>query len=581
MNQWSSQCGRAQLYCGDCLAVMPTLPADSVDAIVTDPPYGLSFMGKDWDRGVPGEHFWREAIRVAKPGAHLLAFGGTRTFHRLTCAIEDAGWEIRDCVMWVYGSGFPKSLDVSKAIDKAAGVQFKASPASGVGFMGPDGRGGYNVTKNQLTRLGESTDAARQWSGWGTALKPSHEPIVWATKPLTLVPIDVILQAESNIGSLICLSLSHAKHAESLLRSSPNGLAGAAGSALLIAAAHRGLSSGELSGVMAMFKSPETAKTIWSIVESWSCILAAVSERQNTFTTSTVLKTTTALKTFNCLISEIIREVITPDGERKLGWLLSAPIVETSSSGASVMPARLTSVREVVSLLTERNIASIAESSFMPAARAGSSVLLDAITSTAESIRPSAELICVARKPLIGTVAANVMKYGTGAINVDGCRVGTDVVGWAGAGAGAGTWNAETCGLRKPGDARPVTGRWPANLIHDGSDEVVGLFPNDGDASAARFFYCAKADGEDREHGNTHATVKPNDLMRYLCKLIAPKDAIILDPFMGSGSTGVAAIQMNNRFIGIELGADHFEICKRRVAAAFDTFPLLNPKGNQ
>jgi site-specific DNA-methyltransferase (adenine-specific) len=107
------------------------------------------------------------------------------------------------------------------------------------------------------------------------------------------------------------------------------------------------------------------------------------------------------------------------------------------------------------------------------------------------------------------------------------------------------------------------------------------LFPYDGETSAARFFYCSKASGEDRDHGNTHATVKPNDLMRYLIKLVAPKDAVILDPFMGSGSTGVAAIQMHNRFIGIELGPDHFEICKRRVNAAFDTFPLFNPKGNQ
>ena len=109
-----------ELKQGDCLVVMPTLDAESVDAIVTDPPYGLEFMGKDWDNGVPGKHFWQEALRVAKPGAHLLAFGGTRTFHRLACAIEDAGWQIRDTLGWLYGSGFPKSLNVGKAIDKAA-----------------------------------------------------------------------------------------------------------------------------------------------------------------------------------------------------------------------------------------------------------------------------------------------------------------------------------------------------------------------------------------------------------------------------------------------------------------------------
>lgn len=126
------------LHHGDCLAVMATLVADSIDAIVTDPPYGLSFMGKGWDHGVPGEPFWKEAHRIAKPGAHLLAFGGTRTFHRLACAIEDAGWEIRDCLSWLYGSGFPKSKNLDGA-----------------------------------------------WQGFGTALKPAWEPVILARKPLS------------------------------------------------------------------------------------------------------------------------------------------------------------------------------------------------------------------------------------------------------------------------------------------------------------------------------------------------------------------------------------------------------------
>ena len=111
-----------EVITGDCLEVMPTLDENSVDAIVTDPPYGLSFMGKAWDHAVPGVEFWTEALRVAKPGAHLLAFGGTRLYHRLTCAIEDAGWEVRDCLMWIYAQGFPKSHNISKAIDKKKGV---------------------------------------------------------------------------------------------------------------------------------------------------------------------------------------------------------------------------------------------------------------------------------------------------------------------------------------------------------------------------------------------------------------------------------------------------------------------------
>lgn len=174
---------------GDCRAVMAGMDAESVDAICTDPPYGLGFMGKDWDHGVPGEHFWTEALRVAKPGAHLLAFGGTRTEHRLTCAIEDAGWEIRDKLCWLTGSGFPKSLNVSKAIDNAAGVEPVESPHPTNAC--PGGRwckcdtdnGRFSATKHP-PHYEYATDAARQWEGWGTALKPAIEYIVLARKPL-------------------------------------------------------------------------------------------------------------------------------------------------------------------------------------------------------------------------------------------------------------------------------------------------------------------------------------------------------------------------------------------------------------
>jgi len=172
---------------GNCLETLKTLADNSVDSIVTDPPYELGFMGKTWDAsGIAyNQDLWAECLRVLKPGGHLLAFSGSRTYHRMTVAIEDAGFEIRDQIMWLYGSGFPKSLDVSKAIDKAAGVSFTSEPASGVGFMTPEGAGGYNTTLNKLTRSGESTPEAQRWQGWGTALKPAHEPICVARKPLT------------------------------------------------------------------------------------------------------------------------------------------------------------------------------------------------------------------------------------------------------------------------------------------------------------------------------------------------------------------------------------------------------------
>jgi site-specific DNA-methyltransferase (adenine-specific) len=187
---------------GDCIEAMRELADESIDAIVCDPPYGLGFMGKEWDSLPPGLPWAQECLRVLKPGGHLLAFGGTRTWHRLAVAVEDAGFEIRDSIAWLYSQGFPKSLDVSKAIDKAAGAKrevvgvradFAAkhaaeasrgvSNARGYNESHDPGRGGYvnPQTVGQITA--PATPEAEQWQGFGTALKPSHEPIVVARKP--------------------------------------------------------------------------------------------------------------------------------------------------------------------------------------------------------------------------------------------------------------------------------------------------------------------------------------------------------------------------------------------------------------
>jgi len=408
------------LHHGDCLTVLRTLTDNSVDAVVTDPPYGLSFMGKKWDYDVPSEDIWRECLRVLKPGGHLLAFAGTRTQHRMACNIEDAGFDIRDMIAWVYGSGFPKSLDVSKAIDKAAGAEREVVGYSrGVAVEDNQGYGGFArggvgiVQKSaEIPVTKAATDAAKQWEGWGTALKPAMEPIT------------------------------------------------------------------------------------------------------------------------------------------------------------------------------------------------------------------------VARKPLVGTVAENVLTHGTGAINVDGCRVGTEK---------RETWSCGSANY-KVSKAEPwretkhmVQGRWPANIIHDGSDEVVGLFPDSkgsgpartlnrgqrddgwgmadqpgnlrdaGSGSAARFFYTAKASKADRERGlddaptitaavminrepdsagmkspssgagrtsgskNPHPTVKPIALMRYLIRLVTPPNGVVLDPFMGSGTTGLAARDEQKSFIGIERDDAYFHIAQHRL----------------
>lgn len=171
------------LHLGDCRDVLATIADNSIDSIVTDPPYELGFMGKAWDAsGIAYDvTVWQQCYRVLKPGGHLIAFGGSRTYHRMAVAIEDAGFEIRDQIQWIYGSGFPKSLDVSKALDN----KDYHRPGSKNNERGRDKTTGiYQYKYNEHTHTTPATDLAKQWQGWGTALKPAHEPAVLARKPL-------------------------------------------------------------------------------------------------------------------------------------------------------------------------------------------------------------------------------------------------------------------------------------------------------------------------------------------------------------------------------------------------------------
>ena len=412
---------------GDCREVMRNMPDNSVDAIITDPPYELGFMGKSWDStGIAYDvTVWQECLRVLKPGGHLLAFGGSRTYHRLACAIEDAGFQIRDQIMWVYGSGFPKSLNVSKAIDKQAGAEREV-----VGInpnvvriskeVGGSDFGGF--TKADATITAPATAEAKQWEGWGTALKPAHEPIVMARKPLD--------------GTVAQTVLTHG---------------------------------------------------------------------------------TGGINIDGCRVG------------KTGGGTLCADRDETGT--------------------------------------------------------------CKGHPTSNRSLGGGVMRHGKS----------------------------------------EVTGRFPANFIHDGSDEVLELFPPSnggafpkksnvptgrhyeggwgavdngsrtemGDGSAARFFYCAKASKKDRNEGldgfaekrpdertvtgmgtfeekgvakqaNHHPTVKPTDLMRYLCRLVTPPNGTVLDPFTGSGSTGKAATLEGFNFIGIEQSAEYVEIATARINHAKD-----------
>lgn len=619
-----------QLYLGDCLDILPTLAADSVDTIITDPPYGLEFMGKDWDQGVPGVRFWREALRVAKPGATMLAFGGTRTHHRLMCAIEDAGWELRDVMMWLYGSGFPKSHDISKAIDKAAGAERENL------YLSPNRRPGHENGKSWKQSSPDSmnyhitapaTPEAVEWEGWGTALKPAFEPIVLCRKPLTPVPFDGILSEVQNlIGGALCLLLSNVNNAGEISRLSPSVPGGASVSALMIAAVLHGAESGELYEKMDMFNSRETALTCLNIATLWSGILDGLSKHGSTFTTETETEVIIGLRTLRYLLSvnmpaEVILGVSHLAGcassVNDAGKSLTSGGVNTNKQN-DTFAAALVSLNTAESGTLARNAAGDLQAIIPSVVSALNHVRQLSTIDEGENLVPDWRPIIVAMKPRDGTFANNALTWGVAGLWIDGGRIPTN-----GEETGrdcsrqktpklapATGWNANSMiGLDSTGHGK---GRWPANLILDeAAAEMLGAqsgergqlvqgnykrkslkFPgsvyehswtredgNDTGAvysdtgTAARFFYCAKASRAERTNGGTienkHPTVKPLALMRYLCRLTkTPTGGTVLDLFMGSGSTGVAAVEEGRPFIGIEKERPAYETAEQRIEAA-------------
>lgn len=455
--------GKVELHCGDSLKFLKDIPNNWFDSIVCDPPYALvsivkrlgadnaapikvpaggsgayarasaGFMGKKWDTGETAfaVEFWAECLRVLKPGGHVVAFGGTRTYHRLACAIEDAGFEIRDMVSWTYGSGFPKSHNVSKNIDKrkfGSGevATFKAALAEAV------------------VRSGKTRKKINEECGFTMRFDVAFEkdPECWGCSLPTAEQYDAICRV------LAC--------------------------------------GGDVDGLIALREWPRTRmEKLYKVV--------GYEARQNS-----------------------------PNGIVSVG-------------------------RETVPILRELTAPGTVEAAEWEG--------------WGTALKPAVEPICLARKPLIGTVAENVLQHGVGALNIDGCRVGEGVLRSTGNGI-----RDRDDGYRMQGGVigGSELGRWPANLVHDGSDEVLAAFPQSasgsggrnplataqgfsgvgcgpkeiggftpyadaGTGSAARFFYTAKASGEDRNAGgqrvtgndrNTHPTVKPTDLMRYLCRLV-------------------------------------------------------------
>ncbi len=582
------------LYLGDCIEVLRAHGDNSVDACVTDPPYGLSFMGKKWDYDVPSVEVWREVFRVLKPGGHLLAFGGTRTYHRLAVNVEDAGFEIRDQIQWLYGQGFPKSLNIGLSADKAAGLS---------GDRGTAIKRGVNNLASQVLSGSETpkyegkTDFAKQWEGWGTALKPSFEPLVLAVKPLTGAGLVDSLVHECQSKLLVLIAKKYSASNQSV--------SDAAASIAQWNVEKNTHTPEGLSGAMATLRSESATTSSLSTELSWLDTLAAISLHVSTCTTETVTSLTTDLRTLKFLLSKSIQEGTIQEEIGQSGDSSSALLVGSLFTALSF---------KLNCILTHSVLESVSAA--------------DAV----KSFHPDANPIVLARKPLEKglTVAQNVQKWGTGAINVDGCRIGTQDVLSIGSGkialdkSGTGFDN-----YTNPGKQNSL-GRFPANVLLDETaaaalDEQVGYLAGAGNkigskkkagshfgneqtqmnlkydngGSASRFFYCAKASTSERNAGldgmaekfsatmnngighrehdpndpkaykrNFHPTVKPIRLMEYLCRLITPPGGIVLDPFMGSGTTGIAAKRLGFEFLGIELNPEYFEIATKRIENA-------------
>lgn len=571
------------LHHGDCLEILKTIPDNSVDSLVTDPPAGISFMGKEWDSAKGGRKEWvewmasvmRECLRVMKPGAHGLVWAIPRTSHWTATALEDAGFEVRDVITHLFGQGFPKSLDISKAIDKAAGAERKVVGTNGTRPIQTSGRinseaaanGKFEREQNFITA--PATDAAKQWAGWGTALKPAVERWILVKKPFISTAIDrEICYSNALIGGLLC-RLSPAKFAGLVSTLNPSASEGGqSASAQWLVAAFNTLRLTEPSELTAMFKSQAEASMFLSIASLWSGTLDALLTSGSTFTTETETSLTTALRTLNSLLSR------TTDANT----LQAGTSVSGSNASAGIAARSLREIEERLSEIHTLSALAIATEravSLVPS--------IEGLRRNEYALQTGSlsEDFILVRKPLSEkTVAANVLEWGTGGINIDGCRIGTDSTRRP-LGRKMDAFGARGDEMRSLGKIGGADcGRFPANLVLSHSpyctDDQCDIecaierlngqsFGGDVPTGASRFFYCAKISTSERGQENNHPTVKPQKLMRYLCKLITPPNGIVLDPFMGSGSTGLAAKSEGFDFIGIEKELEYVEISKKRI----------------
>lgn len=588
---------------GDCLEEMKKLPDRSIDAIVTDPPAGINFMQKSWDGDKGGRNQWiawmkdiaGECLRVIKPGGHALVWALPRTSHWTGMAWEEAGWEPRDKISHVFGSGFPKSLSIDKAIDKhfkaEREVIGKSERHAGKAFQVDKGWNENNLKSDDIDITAPATPAAKQWTGFGTSLKPAYENWWLFQKPL-----NTNTALYSNIAKIktleveLCQLRSSVKIAEKSSTSNLRDLGVELNSAQWTVEEKNNIQDA-LSAQTDMSRLESGMTSSLNTVLSWKSILEDLLAATKTSTIGTAIDQIIDWRTLNCCLSEITPAYIILVKLNLLGQNSRvSTVVESLNaelwnlSGILALSARVRATYKESNLLRNEN--GVLQSDWW-----------------------------LFRAPLDGcTIAENVLRWSTGALNIDQCRISTSDNLNGGAYANTGIERNDGWGMQRAGagEYKQPAGRFPANLIHDGSPAVLAEFAKAGErksgarpskrnhsifdsrepmecgeriefdsGSASRFFmaceftpadyapivYYAKASKSDRGEGNTHNTVKPTSLIRYLCRLITPPGGTILDPFGGSGTTGLAAIEEGFHYILIEQQEEYCEIARKRIAA--------------
>ena len=539
--------GDVKVYAGDCIDVMAAMPAESVDAVCTDPPYALTFMGRGWDAYGPAEfQAWceqwaTEALRVLKPGGHLLAFGGTRTFHRLTSGLEDAGFEIRDCLSWLYGSGFPKSLDVSKAIDKAAGAEREV-----VG-KNPNGRhveplrfNGQNARPNLVGVLPDitapATEAAAAWQGWGTALKPGWEPIVLARKPLAGT-----VAANVQAHGTGALNIDGCRIGTEVIEVGHTASAGE----------HRDRWEGN-------HRTGETS----THVGRWPANVVLDEAAAHALDQQAGDRPTGKLEPHHRLRASENRAMSGPNQERN---------PRQSFGGDTGGPSRFFKVVKEDECLSLPGNASTADGSSSPPRSPEGSAPSDAVTPPSPVVEPVSSY---PERSTTGTESASSASVASGTQTTPNTvpasspvRLPDEHIPTPSPASSAGS-SARTATTTTTASPSPSVGSAADATFASTPPPVLGV-----DApGTSRTFYTAKASTAERNNGhgpaNTHPTVKPVDLMRWCIRLVTPPGGLVLDPFAGSGSCGHAALLEGRRYLGIELSDGYADAARDRIGAA-------------